>query len=616
MGIKELSRRLWLLVAAMVLAFGFVQPATAELLGYEPDLAIQYNIVGDEALLVENGEYAFPLWFMDAKSLKLRACLDDPAMCVQEIEEAVENGDGDPALFEHEFIYWAAEAGPNGFAAHPDADDDARARFILALEGFIEELPEEEGGGIVAGVFNEVLIHMRGLQPGGTYTVVHPFSATPRTAVADERGRLSYAEPAEHPVGNALELFDIALEGPIQHFLYSDTLLPIEVEGRYYLGDPTFVDPVTEEEGHTIFGSPFGINYVRVTGPGLPEDGVFADHFVVSGQIFFDENLAPIADFDVAITKLGEPVIIDVLENDLMQGDVPINPTSLERDGAITNLDGGNVTPVRELDNVLLQFIPDTAGLGGFDYTVQTFTGESDTASVWVFVEDLQFSQAEYRARTGKWTLNGTSSFRDLSVTNDGLTGYFTDLFGTQEVPPVTSAASGASWVIIPEVPVELSVEIEVDVAPVTPITRAHIHLGDVGANGGRLFDLCGEAGTPPCGTMESFSAVLDATDVRAVGDIAAGDFAAAVQAIRDGRTYVNVHTEAFPGGEIRGQIGRNLINLRAGENGPALGAAEVQEGGGWSYSGKSIGSPGTAPHMIHAESSLGNVETLELQLR
>jgi hypothetical protein len=109
-------------------------------------------------------------------------------------------------------------------------------------------------------------------------------------------------------------------------------------------------------------------------------------------------------------------------------------------------------------------------------------------------------------------------------------------------------------------------------------------------------------------------SGTLTADDFKAVGDVTT--FSEAVETIQTGRTYVNVHSVEFPPGEVRGQIGRKVISLRAGENGPAIGAAEVQEDGTWSFSGKSVGSPGGAPHMIHAESALGITETADLRLR
>ena len=38
---------------------------------------------------------------------------------------------------------------------------------------------------------------------------------------------------------------------------------------------------------------------------------------------------------------------------------------------------------------------------------------------------------------------------------------------------------------------------------------------------------------------------------------IAGGEFEEVVRAIRAGATYVNVHNETYPSGEIRGQLGK-----------------------------------------------------------
>src|ERR687896_2374582 len=86
----------------------------------------------------------------------------------------------------------------------------------------------------------------------------------------------------------------------------------------------------------------------------------------------------------------------------------------------------------------------------------------------------------------------------------------------------------------------------------------AHIHLGQRTANGGVAAFLCGGGDKPPCpptsGTVEG---TIDPADVigPASQGIAPGEFDELVRAIEAGATYANVHTQAWPGGEIRGQI-------------------------------------------------------------
>ena len=85
----------------------------------------------------------------------------------------------------------------------------------------------------------------------------------------------------------------------------------------------------------------------------------------------------------------------------------------------------------------------------------------------------------------------------------------------------------------------------------------AHIHIADPGVNGSVIIFLCGGGGKPACPSAGSVSGTITAADVMANADngLAAGDFDSALRIIRSGRTYANVHTTQFPGGEIRGQI-------------------------------------------------------------
>ena len=105
---------------------------------------------------------------------------------------------------------------------------------------------------------------------------------------------------------------------------------------------------------------------------------------------------------------------------------------------------------------------------------------------------------------------------------------------GAQETPPVASPALGAGTFSMDTVADTLSINIVVTVPPPSGEIMSHIHgFAPPGVPAGVLFGL-------PLGSPK----------------IAVWNFAPAQEAnIIAGLTYVNVHSSAFPGGEIRGQI-------------------------------------------------------------
>jgi CHRD domain len=99
------------------------------------------------------------------------------------------------------------------------------------------------------------------------------------------------------------------------------------------------------------------------------------------------------------------------------------------------------------------------------------------------------------------------------------------------------------------------------------PVIQSHIHFGKVHVAGGVMVFFCANPPvTPPAGTQACplNGGTVTGTIIPAgvIGPIpqgvTAGNFDALVAAIFSDTAYGNIHTTAFPAGEIRGQILRN----------------------------------------------------------
>jgi hypothetical protein len=91
------------------------------------------------------------------------------------------------------------------------------------------------------------------------------------------------------------------------------------------------------------------------------------------------------------------------------------------------------------------------------------------------------------------------------------------------------------------------------------PSGQSHIHFGQRHTIGGVSAFLCGGGTKPPCPTTNpgSVEGVIRPSDVigPAGQGIAANEFGELIRAMRNGATYVNLHTTTWPSGEIRGQV-------------------------------------------------------------
>jgi hypothetical protein len=135
----------------------------------------------------------------------------------------------------------------------------------------------------------------------------------------------------------------------------------------------------------------------------------------------------------------------------------------------------------------------------------------------------------------------------------------------SQEVPVVSSpAAKGRFSAEIDDSAQTIDYELSFSGLQ-AGVLMSHIHMAQPSVNGAIMVWLCGStanpgpAGTQACPQEGTIRGTIRPDNIQTVTTqgIATGDFAELVAAIRNGLTYVNVHTTQSPGGEIRGQLRR-----------------------------------------------------------
>jgi hypothetical protein len=98
------------------------------------------------------------------------------------------------------------------------------------------------------------------------------------------------------------------------------------------------------------------------------------------------------------------------------------------------------------------------------------------------------------------------------------------------------------------------ALEFELEVEDGIRVTQAHIHCGVAGANGPVIIFLAGfhDRGWDVDG---DWIGDATATDANITNTMCGATLAEIAQAMKEGRTYANVHTIANAAGEVRGQI-------------------------------------------------------------
>jgi hypothetical protein len=131
-------------------------------------------------------------------------------------------------------------------------------------------------------------------------------------------------------------------------------------------------------------------------------------------------------------------------------------------------------------------------------------------------------------------------------IVPEGITLLFTELSGEQQVPALDSNADGLAALTLDEAGALLTLHVNTN--RLDDASAAHLHGAYAGANGGVEIGLNQDGSNPGHWFVEE--AALSA---------------AQLDALVAGATYVNVHSPANPGGEIRGQVIPDGILLALG---------------------------------------------------
>jgi hypothetical protein len=127
---------------------------------------------------------------------------------------------------------------------------------------------------------------------------------------------------------------------------------------------------------------------------------------------------------------------------------------------------------------------------------------------------------------------------------------YGAKLSGANEVPAVISNATGIAKFNFSNDGSAAS--FHVNVADIADVKFAHIHFAKAGVNGGVIFALRMDKVVGP---VSGIYAKGDIMPSNFSGQLKGGDLFILREAFRTGNAYVNVHSDKFPSGELRGQI-------------------------------------------------------------
>ena len=135
--------------------------------------------------------------------------------------------------------------------------------------------------------------------------------------------------------------------------------------------------------------------------------------------------------------------------------------------------------------------------------------------------------------------------------------GYIAALNGKNEVPSHNDVtATGMAGFIVNNAKTKIWYQVEAE--GLKKVTQAHIHSGKIGDNGPVVVTLFKGNKDSVNGALVQGSITADKLE----GPLKGKSISDLVNLIQKSSAYVNIHTQSFPDGEIRGQISKGTIQI------------------------------------------------------
>jgi hypothetical protein len=181
----------------------------------------------------------------------------------------------------------------------------------------------------------------------------------------------------------------------------------------------------------------------------------------------------------------------------------------------------------------------DIIGLGG-TFTNGTMTGTFPIGAA--VAQRMLQNPSGFYVNVHTTQFPGGAVRGQLAYVTGGAITYAAELRGSNEVPPVTTNAFGSAFVTLD--PINSTIAWEVNTSGIANPSLSHIHRNVAGANGPVIINFATSAAQIANGRTSGTASIaaLSQADQTNLATAPAG-------------FYVNVHSTANPGGEIRGQL-------------------------------------------------------------